>query len=178
MIQRDVDAAVVPRTAERIAALVAALYEQHGTDGPSAPVLALGNFERMGSGLLSNSLAAHHGTGRLRLIQGRVRLIPELLQHLLAIARRTASEPKLSVALAAYARNHSARAVTAGWQAPAAFWPRGALPKSIVTHSSMISAPSRLLPAHRSLDSGSAATSTFLSPPRVLRSHRRKQPAV
>lgn len=114
----------------------------------------------------------------LRLIQGRVRLIPELLHHLTAIVRRTASEPKLSGALAAYACNHSARAVTAGWQAPAAFWPRGALPKSVVTHSSMISAPSRLFPAHRSLDSGFAATSTFLPPPRVLRSHRRKQPAA
>jgi UTP-glucose-1-phosphate uridylyltransferase len=57
-------------------------------------------------------LAAHHGTDRLRLLQGRVRLTPELLHHLRAIARHSASEPKLSVALAAYARNHSVRVVT------------------------------------------------------------------
>ncbi|MFF8615983.1 hypothetical protein [Streptomyces sp. NPDC015350] len=156
----------------------AALYVQHETDCPSAPVLALGNFECVGPNWLSDSLAANRGTGRLRLLQGRVRLTPELLHHLTAIARRTASESKLSVALAACARNHSARVVAAGWQAPAAFWPRGALPGSVVTHSSVISAPSRLFAARRCLESGSAAASTFLSPPRVLRSHRRKQPAV
>ncbi|MEL5954100.1 NTP transferase domain-containing protein [Streptomyces sp. CLV115] len=57
-------------------------------------------------------LAAHHGTDRPRLLQGRVRLTPELLHHLRAIARHSASEPKLSIALAAYALNHSVRVVT------------------------------------------------------------------
>ncbi|MEL5954102.1 hypothetical protein AADR41_04850 [Streptomyces sp. CLV115] len=58
MIQRDVDAPVVPRTAEGIAARVAALFEQHEPEGPSAPVLALGIFERVGSNWLSDSLRA------------------------------------------------------------------------------------------------------------------------
>lgn len=58
-MQPDVDAAVVlPRTAEGIAARVAALFEQHETEGPAAPVLALGIFERVGSNWLSDSLRA------------------------------------------------------------------------------------------------------------------------
>ncbi|WRZ82656.1 NTP transferase domain-containing protein [Streptomyces sp. NBC_01022] len=57
-------------------------------------------------------LAAEHGTDSLRLFQGRARLTPELLHYLTAVARHTASEPKLSLALAAYARHHRVGIVT------------------------------------------------------------------
>ncbi|WP_331726068.1 sugar phosphate nucleotidyltransferase [Streptomyces sp. NBC_01012] len=57
-------------------------------------------------------LAAEHGADRLRLLQGRARLTPGLLHHLTAVARRAATEPKLSLALAAYARHHSVAVVT------------------------------------------------------------------
>ncbi|WP_159046541.1 sugar phosphate nucleotidyltransferase [Streptomyces sp. XY413] len=57
-------------------------------------------------------LAADHGPDNLRLLQGRVRLTPRLLRHLSQAARRTAAEPKLSLALAAYARHHPVEVVT------------------------------------------------------------------
>lgn len=57
-------------------------------------------------------LAADHGTDNLRLLQGRVRLTPPLLQHLLEAARITAAEPKLSLAVAEYARHHRVEVVT------------------------------------------------------------------
>ncbi|MFF1834175.1 hypothetical protein ACFVXE_08210 [Streptomyces sp. NPDC058231] len=57
-------------------------------------------------------LAADHGPDNLRLLQGRVRLTPELLNYLAAAMRRTATEPKLSLALAAYARHNRVDIVT------------------------------------------------------------------
>ncbi|MFE3601337.1 sugar phosphate nucleotidyltransferase [Streptomyces sp. NPDC059142] len=57
-------------------------------------------------------LAREHGPDALRLLQGRLRLTPDLLHHLTAAARRTAAEPKLSLALAAYARRRRVDVVT------------------------------------------------------------------
>ncbi|MFF1420646.1 hypothetical protein [Streptomyces sp. NPDC058280] len=49
-------------------------------------------------------LAADYGPDNLRLLLGRVRLTPGLLHYLASASRRTAGEPRLSLALAAYAR--------------------------------------------------------------------------
>lgn len=57
-------------------------------------------------------LAADHGPDNLRLLLGRVCLTPELLRYLSAAARRTATEPRLSLALAAYARHHRIDIIT------------------------------------------------------------------
>ena len=57
-------------------------------------------------------LAAEHGPDSLRLLQGRTRLTPELLRYLTASVRRTDAEPKLSLALAGYARHHAVGVVT------------------------------------------------------------------
>lgn len=57
-------------------------------------------------------LAADHGPDNLRLLQGRIRLTPRLLHHLSQTTRRTAAEPKLSLALATYARHHRVEIVT------------------------------------------------------------------
>ncbi|MFD7972956.1 sugar phosphate nucleotidyltransferase [Streptomyces clavifer] len=57
-------------------------------------------------------LAAEHGTDGLRLLQGRVRLTPELLDYLTTTGDQAAAEPKMSLALAAYARHHRVRVAT------------------------------------------------------------------
>jgi len=60
----------------------------------------------------ARQLADAHGPENLRLLQGRVRLTAELLHHLAAVARHCAAEPKLSLALASYARRHRVDVVT------------------------------------------------------------------
>ncbi|MYQ46558.1 hypothetical protein GTW40_16095 [Streptomyces sp. SID4985] len=62
--------------------------------------------------LHARQLADDHGPDNLRLLLGRVRLTPGLLHHMSAAARRTATEPRLSLALAAYARHHRVDVVT------------------------------------------------------------------
>ncbi|MFF5655136.1 glycosyltransferase family protein [[Kitasatospora] papulosa] len=57
-------------------------------------------------------LVDEHGPDSLRLLQGRARLTPELVRYLTASERDTASEPKLALALANYARHHSVGVVT------------------------------------------------------------------
>lgn len=57
-------------------------------------------------------LVDEHGPDSLRLLQGRARLTPELLRYLTASVRDTASEPKLALALADYARHHAVGVVT------------------------------------------------------------------
>ncbi|MEV8230608.1 sugar phosphate nucleotidyltransferase [Streptomyces sp. NPDC079167] len=57
-------------------------------------------------------LVAEHGPENLRLLQGRARLTPELLRYLTASVRHTASEPKLSLALADYARHDAVGVIT------------------------------------------------------------------
>ncbi|MFD7896941.1 hypothetical protein [Streptomyces sp. NPDC059743] len=61
---------------------------------------------------LAAQLAAHHGPDKLRLLQGRLHLTPELLRHLATTLHRTSTEPKLSLALAAYARRNRVDVVT------------------------------------------------------------------
>ncbi|MFF3630126.1 sugar phosphate nucleotidyltransferase [Streptomyces sp. NPDC002164] len=56
-------------------------------------------------------LEAEHGAANLRLLQGRVRVTPGLLHHLAAAVHGMA-EPKLSLALASYARSHRVDVVT------------------------------------------------------------------
>ncbi|WP_340375951.1 hypothetical protein U5640_12790 [Streptomyces sp. SS7] len=51
-------------------------------------------------------LLAEHGAGSLRLLQGRMRITQDLLRALNAAEERSASEPKLSLALTAYSRAH------------------------------------------------------------------------
>lgn len=60
----------------------------------------------------ARQLAADHGPDNLRLLLGRVHLTPDLLHHLSAAARRTAAEPRLSLALATYARHHRVDIIT------------------------------------------------------------------
>ncbi|MFD8915547.1 hypothetical protein [Streptomyces sp. NPDC059575] len=60
----------------------------------------------------ARQLADDHGPDNLRLLLGRVRLTPGLLHHMSATAHRTATEPRLSLALAAYARHHRVDIVT------------------------------------------------------------------
>ncbi|MGY3676748.1 sugar phosphate nucleotidyltransferase [Streptomyces sp. TE33382] len=62
--------------------------------------------------LHAQQLADDHGPDNLRLLLGRVRLTPALLHYMSATARRTATEPRLSLALAAYARRHRVDVVT------------------------------------------------------------------
>ncbi|MEV2183441.1 hypothetical protein [Streptomyces sp. NPDC047970] len=57
-------------------------------------------------------LETEHGTANLRLLQGRVRVTPGLLDYLSVVARSTTSEPKLSLPLAAYAGSHRIDVVT------------------------------------------------------------------
>ncbi|GAA2138467.1 hypothetical protein GCM10009760_19820 [Kitasatospora kazusensis] len=57
-------------------------------------------------------LAADHGPDNLRLLLGRMRLTPGLLHYLSAVARHTVAEPRLSLALAAYARRHRVDVIT------------------------------------------------------------------
>ncbi|MFE2033768.1 hypothetical protein ACFXBB_11010 [Streptomyces scopuliridis] len=57
-------------------------------------------------------LAADYGPDNLRLLLGRVRLTPGLPHYLSSTSRRTAGEPRLSLALAAYARHHRIHIVT------------------------------------------------------------------
>ncbi|MEV3853092.1 sugar phosphate nucleotidyltransferase [Streptomyces sp. NPDC050095] len=57
-------------------------------------------------------LAAECGDDNLRLLRGRMRVTPHLVNHLVAVARRTRSEPKLSLALASYARSHPVDVIT------------------------------------------------------------------
>ncbi|MFC5668336.1 sugar phosphate nucleotidyltransferase [Kitasatospora misakiensis] len=58
-------------------------------------------------------LVADHGVDRLRLLQGRMRITSPLLHHLAATARHARrAEPKVSLGLASYARNHRVQVVT------------------------------------------------------------------
>ncbi|MEV5129101.1 hypothetical protein ACN6K8_000265 [[Kitasatospora] papulosa] len=57
-------------------------------------------------------LATEHGPENLRLLQGRARLTSELLRYLTASVRQATSEPKLSLALADYARHDAVCVVT------------------------------------------------------------------
>ncbi|MGW6605107.1 hypothetical protein [Streptomyces sp. NPDC055036] len=62
-------------------------------------------------------LAADYSPGNLRLLLGRVRLgrvrlTPGLLHYLASTSRRMAGEPRLSLALATYARHHRVDVVT------------------------------------------------------------------
>lgn len=57
-------------------------------------------------------LEAEYGAARLRLLQGRMRVTPELLCYLDVTARDMAGEPKLSLLLASYARSHRVQVVT------------------------------------------------------------------
>ncbi|AVH55635.1 MULTISPECIES: sugar phosphate nucleotidyltransferase [Streptomyces] len=57
-------------------------------------------------------LMEQHGSGALRLLQGRMRITPDLLGYLDTAARCSAAEPKLSLAVAAYARAHRVHVVT------------------------------------------------------------------
>ncbi|MEU1303936.1 sugar phosphate nucleotidyltransferase [Streptomyces shenzhenensis] len=57
-------------------------------------------------------LLAEHGADSLRLLQGRMRITQNLLNDLSAAEAGSASEPKLSLALAAYARAHPVDVVT------------------------------------------------------------------
>jgi UTP-glucose-1-phosphate uridylyltransferase len=57
-------------------------------------------------------LEAEYGAARLRLLQGRMRVTPELLHYLEVTAGGMASEPKLSLLLATYARSHPVQVVT------------------------------------------------------------------
>ncbi|MGW2594272.1 hypothetical protein ACWCXC_28965, partial [Streptomyces sp. NPDC001515] len=78
-------------------------------DGPVQPMVAL--VEKPGHEQAAQ-LAAKHGTGNLRLLQGRMRVTPQLSAHVAATARRTEGEPKLSLAIAAYARSHRVDVIT------------------------------------------------------------------
>ncbi|MFE0545235.1 hypothetical protein [Streptomyces sp. NPDC058891] len=60
----------------------------------------------------ARQLENEHGPDNLRLLLGRVCLTPGLLHYLSASSRRTATEPRLSLALAAYARRHRVDVVT------------------------------------------------------------------
>ncbi|MBT2394714.1 NTP transferase domain-containing protein [Streptomyces sp. ISL-100] len=57
-------------------------------------------------------LEAECGIANLRLLQGRMRVTPRLLRYLAVVAQSTSSEPKLSLALASYARSHRVDVVT------------------------------------------------------------------
>lgn len=57
-------------------------------------------------------LAAVHGTDNLRLLQGRVRLTPALVRYLVEADGRGEAEPKLSLAIAAYARDSRVDVIT------------------------------------------------------------------
>ncbi|MFE5860208.1 hypothetical protein ACFQ77_06555 [Streptomyces virginiae] len=57
-------------------------------------------------------LAADHGPDNLRLLQGRMRLTAGLVHYLSRASRLAAAEPKVSLALAAYARHHRVEIVT------------------------------------------------------------------
>ncbi|GAA2842243.1 NTP transferase domain-containing protein [Kitasatospora aburaviensis] len=59
-------------------------------------------------------LADEHGADNLRLLQGRGRITPDLLHHLAATSRHASThiEPKLALALAAYARRRPVQIVT------------------------------------------------------------------
>ncbi|MEU6467479.1 sugar phosphate nucleotidyltransferase [Streptomyces sp. NPDC046976] len=72
-------------------------------------------------------LAAAYGPDNLGLLLGRVSLTPGILRYMAATARRARTEPRLSIALAAYAQHHrvdvittSTRMVDLGAPAPAA----------------------------------------------------------
>lgn len=57
-------------------------------------------------------LEAERGTANLRLLHGRLRVTPDLLDHLAIAGRSSTSEPKLSLALASYARSNRVDVVT------------------------------------------------------------------
>lgn len=57
-------------------------------------------------------LAQRHGPANLRLLEGRARLTSDLVTHLATATTPRAGEPKLSLALADYARHHAVQVLT------------------------------------------------------------------
>jgi UTP-glucose-1-phosphate uridylyltransferase len=78
----------------------------------SGPVRTMAGLVEKPDPTHAAQLAAAHDPDNLRLLLGRVHLTPELLHYLSATARRTAGEPRLSLALAAYARHHRVDVIT------------------------------------------------------------------
>ncbi|WP_330457413.1 hypothetical protein OIB37_11185 [Streptomyces sp. NBC_00820] len=78
----------------------------------TGPVRTMAALVEKPDPLHAKQLAAEHGPDALRLLLGRVRLTPGLLHHMSAAARRTITEPRLSLALAAYARHHRVDVIT------------------------------------------------------------------
>jgi UTP-glucose-1-phosphate uridylyltransferase len=88
--------------------------ETHGVIvcGGTGPVQRMLGLVEKPSRSEACQLMAEHGTGFLRLLQGRMRITQSLLGDLSAAAAGTAAEPKLSLALAAYARTNPVHVVT------------------------------------------------------------------
>jgi UTP-glucose-1-phosphate uridylyltransferase len=85
---------------------------QRGVIITNSAGLMTGLAEKPGPGQVTALLAAH-GPNRLRLLEGRFRLTPQLLARLRANAGRAhPGEPRLSLALAAHARSCPIRVVT------------------------------------------------------------------
>ena len=85
---------------------------QRGVIITNSTGLMAGLVEKPGPAQVATLLAAH-GPGRLRLLEGRFRLTPHLLGELRADADHVhLGEPRLSLALAAYARNCQVAVVT------------------------------------------------------------------
>ncbi|MGW5234607.1 sugar phosphate nucleotidyltransferase [Streptomyces nodosus] len=78
----------------------------------TGPIRAMAALVEKPDPLHAQQLAADHGPDNLRLLLGRVRLTPGLLRYMSAAARQTTTEPRLSLALAAYARHHRVDVVT------------------------------------------------------------------
>ncbi|GAA1219029.1 hypothetical protein GCM10009665_06320 [Kitasatospora nipponensis] len=79
----------------------------------TGPVLTMTRLVEKPDFVNAARLVAEHGPDRLRLLQGRMRITPPLLHHLAATARHAGhAEPKVSLALASYARRHRVQVVT------------------------------------------------------------------
>ena len=78
----------------------------------AGPVRVMAGLVEKPDSAHARHLADQFGPDNLRLLQGRVHLTPGLLHYLSAFSRHAVAEPKLSLALAAYARQHRVDVVT------------------------------------------------------------------
>ncbi|MFE9129237.1 hypothetical protein ACFYOF_28110 [Streptomyces sp. NPDC007148] len=78
----------------------------------TGPVRTMAGLAEKPDPVHARQLEAEHGPDNLGLLLGRVCLTPGLLHYLSASSCRTATEPRLSLALAAYARRHRVDVVT------------------------------------------------------------------
>ncbi|MFF2546645.1 hypothetical protein ACFVUY_29375 [Kitasatospora sp. NPDC058063] len=79
----------------------------------SGPVRSMAGLAEKPGRVQAARLLDEHGPDNLRLLQGRGRTTPGLLHHFAAVVRHAGRvEPKLSLAVAGYARNHVVQVVT------------------------------------------------------------------